>query len=802
METGYCRRKPGQSFPLLALMIVVIVAVIGLSVDVGNAFGQQRRAQNAANGSALTAMNGVLAGQTNQAVWDGIKRTLAANGIDTKSTQYRFKADYVLAKSTGQDPQLIGQWNMKLQPEIEIVPNPDQKRPDNVIRVQVTVEQVVDTYFARVVGRNNLPVNVQANACVGGYGIGVYPIGVPIQPTPGYHTLHMTATPNTAVSTNGDLWHQVKQGKWDTPRYENGPRMVGNLITLPLGNQGGSTPPGTHIAWLSWKGGNNNNDILSASLAYPGDLQNGFVEGPNGDSSLSSPTPNKQLELQDWVNGDTGSRISNDVDEQLDNMVTTKRVLVLPMYLTSNSVSGKSTFYITKMGRFRLVEYQRTSTNKYLKLMYLGDAPAGSDNCAQEGPEPRVYNIAGTVRVNRVWGTKPPPTVSNDIVIIMDESASMSYDWKDQRNNVAEKDKRITAAKESIKTFVREYDLSSDPEARMAFIEFSGKDGERNDRARLMVNWTTACAAGQIASNCGSLDNKWKSIQTAANNLSPNGSTPGPYALERTLAQLQSAQTRRSSGKEVRTVVLFATDGVFNICGSNPNNSACPKSQHPPCTLDSSNSSICTNNADYNLVAPRPVWQGQQIADQIKTTGASVFVVALKPDCPPDSDDCFNPKGLYEMSSGQGYYYQVSDAEAMKSIYQRILAKIENETCVPMEQVDLAPEVTVRISDPTNPGFKASVKTDSQARFVFEDLVPGQYVITADAKEFYSPEDKLYRTYGRVRNALNPAEEGRASFDLNPAWPNKSTVEGELRLSLSTDDKGVPYNGCTSGYAR
>ncbi len=802
MNLNVSRKKPGQSLPLIAFMIVVIIAMVGLSVDVGTAYGKQRQLQNSANAAALSGMSMTMGQRTNQEVWDSIKRSLAANRIDTASTRYRYKADYIFATAK---PQLIGQWNMVGSEGMEIVPNANMTRPLNVIRIQVTLEEVFDTYFARVVGRPTLPVNVNGNACPGGYGIGVYPIGVPRMLVKGYHRIYSSRNPNTPLATNTEPWNSVASGEWDKPAYSNAPTMVGMIVELPIENQGGGTPPGTHIGWLNWnyKSNSNSAQALGTSMTYPGDLQDGFREGPIGDYSVQNNTPNGRLELLDWVDGSTGVKGSNDVDTQLNYLAQQRHVMILPMWSKTTTVNGKSTFYITKMGQFQMIEYGRTGNPKYLRLMYLGDAPGGADGCAKEVPDgtklcppnnpncapatEKTFGVSGTARVNRVWRTNKPNAASNDIVIVMDESGSMNYDWTDQVTNVVA-NRRITAARTAVKNFLRNYDLKDDPEARIAFVKFGGTSATR------VADWSTACSASQIANECGGPGNKWPTIQQAVDSLNPRGATPGPYGFERAMQQLQTAQTTRASGRPVRKVVIFVTDGVFNICGSIPNTRACPAGQSPPCSL--SPSTRCTNSADYNLVEPRPVWQGQQRAAEIKATGASIFTIALKGPCPAGSTECFDPKGLPEMSSGAGYHYEVDDGNALNNIFQLILAKIDNDACLPKEQVDLAPGAKLTLLSPSNPSFKRTTTADGEGRWQFSDLPAGQYVVKADAYSLRSPEDGLTRLYSRVRNALDLGEEGQVSFSLNPQWPQGSVVYGEVLLSLPTDSEGVPLNGC------
>ena len=49
-------KTSGQSLPIIALMIVVLVAMVALAVDVGNTYAEQRSTVRASNAAALTGM--------------------------------------------------------------------------------------------------------------------------------------------------------------------------------------------------------------------------------------------------------------------------------------------------------------------------------------------------------------------------------------------------------------------------------------------------------------------------------------------------------------------------------------------------------------------------------------------------------------------------------------------------------------------------------------------------------------------------------------------------------------------------
>lgn len=789
MRSTYQHRKPGQSFPLLALMIVVIVGLVGLSVDVGNAYGQQRRVQNVANAGALAGLNSVMANNSNQGVWDNVKRTLAANRVDIESGQYVIKADYIISNA---NPQWLG----FIEGTSEKVNLPEQTPPRNIVRLQLTVRERVDTFFARVVGRDSLEVNANGNACVGSFGPGVYPIGVPLKPTKNYHDVYNLS--NTKLATNSPTWNEVSAGNWNN--------MTNNTLYLPMENEGGGTPSGTHIAWLNWNSASNANGAraLENSLSYPGDLQSGFAEGPNGDSALPSGTPNGRFELTDWVDGSTG--VKNGIADALGLLMSKNRDLILPMYDVSAKVSGKSTFHIVKFGRFRLVDHNSTGNPKYLKLKYQGDAVNPVTKCSSE-PDPdsdyrdgKRFNVAGLAKVDRVWREKSSRT-TNDIVIVMDTSVSMDFDWNDRRRNEpGYKGARLTDAKAAVANFVRNYDLSADPDARISFVTFGGR-GSMTGSVEVQKTWTeSGCTEAQITANACTADKKWRDIQTKAADMAANGNTPGPFALEKVKELLSSADTKRN-GKDVQKVVLFATDGVFNICGNTDSGANCPAGDDIcPGGPGQDAWERCMNSPEVQSVAPRPVWQGQQRANEIKAAGATVYVVALTPECAPSVKYCFNPMGLPEMSSGSGYYFRATDAAAMAAAYTRINSQIAKPECVPHSQIELAAGATVRLSKPGNPTFGMSSPVDSEGRWEFSNLEAGEYVVKADpfSKRSPEPDDGFTRVYSRVRNGLNPSEEGQASVTINPQFPDGSTVPAEVLLSLPTNAQGVPQNGCTT----
>jgi len=789
MNHHYQHKQPGQSFPILAAMLLVIVALVGLSVDVGNAYGQERRVQNVSNAGALAAMNSVVANQSNNDVCTNVQRTLAANRVGSDAPNFKYRVDYVYSNG---EVQFLCDWNgstLQFSPEL----NMNATRPQNIVRAQVTMSEVVDTYFAKVVGRDTFTVNGNGNACLGNYGQGVYPVGIPRNLLKSYHTIYRSN--GAELSTSSLDW-----GQWD--------KMVGMQIRLPVENWEASNP-GTHISWFDWSAGASSASELDAAMTFPGTLQNGFTEAASPDSSKPNTAPLGKLGPGDWVEGKTGTVAS--ISDELAALMqipgvspAQARDLILPMYTEATGNGSSIKFYVQGMGRFRVTGYELTGNPKYLQFQYLGEASANPEECASETvSDPKRFNIAGTTKVNRVWRTNSSSSTTFDIVVVLDESYSMWFDWEGRRQDrndpkYKSENARIHDARKAIVGFLQSYDIAADPDARISFVTFAGKD--RGNTARVEVDWTKACA--NPATGCGGSTNQWKTIQDQVMSIQPDHNTPGPAGMEVAEQQLRNKRTP-PAGKQYQQIVLFATDGVFNICGKDVGQENCPVGQQTPCDGNSrQEKEYCLGNPQYNMVNGRPIWQAQQVANRIKAGGARLFMITISPKCTEElkkANDCFDTSGLPDMSSGTGYYYDANDPQVLMGVYGKIKQQITDTRCLPMEKTELAEGAQMTLTMPSNPTFVKTVIADSDGKWNFTGLEAGEYSVKVNPSySVRSPEDGKSRTYVRLRNGLNLSEETKASVYLNPQFANGSTVYSEVLLSLPLGTDRTPLNGCTT----
>jgi hypothetical protein len=135
MHKGKRRSERGQAIVLIAMAIVGLVGFTALSVDGGFAYADQRQAQNAADTAALSS---ALAKVRGNSAWATIGQSLAAaNGYDNNGTTNTV---------TVISPPTSGPYT------------------GNSEYIQVTITSLVDTFFAPVVGVEQVTNVVEAVA--------------------------------------------------------------------------------------------------------------------------------------------------------------------------------------------------------------------------------------------------------------------------------------------------------------------------------------------------------------------------------------------------------------------------------------------------------------------------------------------------------------------------------------------------------------------------------------------------------------------------------------------------------------
>jgi Flp pilus assembly protein TadG len=148
------RGERGQVLIMVALMMPVLLGMLGLVIDVGNAYAQRRFMQNAADASSLAAARYMALSRssaTDGGVMAALTPLLASNGGGT------------LAAPTGPNN---GAWYINLSGGT-VGPVGTGGLPSGAAGVRVNATKTVPTYFARVLGFPTITVRAAGEAIYG-----------------------------------------------------------------------------------------------------------------------------------------------------------------------------------------------------------------------------------------------------------------------------------------------------------------------------------------------------------------------------------------------------------------------------------------------------------------------------------------------------------------------------------------------------------------------------------------------------------------------------------------------------------
>jgi Putative Flp pilus-assembly TadE/G-like len=675
MKARLIRSKaPGQGLPLIALMIVVLVAMVGLAVDVGNNYAEQRNTVRSANAAALSGMNNLLAGGDDTSVMKAIKGSLEANNIhmatgpQPQSGERSVKGEYLDATGAplASCPFLGGGCAASALKGAQYI--------------HLNLDGKVDTYFARVVGRNDLPVGANAWAARG-VCLGIYPI-----------------TPREALfGPNGFLNPDPGPGgTYSDDTYRN--KTVKTLyIHDPVNN------PSGNFDWVRWvaDAGDKERGALAeataAMLTGPGNISGGFEEArwPSS-NNLNLPEPDGyplvpgQLTAGDWIYPNTG--VSNDqrIRRQLDAHIANKDVLILPIHDAETGSGNTSSYHVSRLAAFVLLGYQLNGQG-WFKLAYLGDAPECS-TLRQPGTPPNKLEVLGQVLYRPRYRETPASQPPVQYEIILDVSGSMSwtyegwgwkggtkyictganagctgsaYAWKDQTL------RRIYFAKNAIKTFIDHMGTKD----TMKIVTFSGDLGNGPfSNSRAVTNLTDVYPSGNTWGSGATTATKnalKSSVDTAGSvggdPYKTDGRTPSAAGLASGTQVFNHAPTKDpNTGETYRRVTIFLTDGVANI----------RRDGEAQKYTGSCGSEIASCNTGYETNGePRPIAAMGIEATTLKQY-SQIYVIALAG---------VDETGLSNVASGPNapFYSTSQNGGDLQSIFDDIEQDVKYGDCVP-----------------------------------------------------------------------------------------------------------------------
>lgn len=810
MNTRRLRSKAvGQSIPFIALMIVVLFGMVGLAVDVGNTYAEQRDTVRAANAASLAGMNAMIQNSSNPsdaAIREAIVASLESNGIEVASTETGLTGDTrrLNAYYLGADGNPLVSCNIG---SCGVV-------PAGVKYIQVQLEGFTDTYFARVVGRETLPVGAQAFSTQCAPVDNVFPIGIRSDYLDSEGFIEPT-----------DEDEKPYYGKYSDEHYRD---KWGRRIYLK--DNSGVAGGFSYLRWLSHES-YGNAPGLARMLTGDGNLEEGFEEAPWPDGVPGKPDgyPIRpgQFSPGDWIHGNSGLSGSSEVINALENHIAKRTEMILPIIQNEKWQGNNAVFHVGGFGKFLLREYgHQSNKGRYMDLVYLGKADNVACNLTNVPTGVNTLSVKGDVFILPREQEIPSSRQPIEYVILLDTSGSMNWNFAGQAHvsgrvrqctmNPAtydandpsthpiacgsakwntKEERRIYFAKQAIMKFV---DLI-EPQDAMTIIGYSSADYNMNPTG-----------TRQFGTPDGKSALKQFVLMTGASLSDPytvGGGTPSPRALMRSREVIAGLPEVASNGLEFKRVVIFLTDGVANHFdkrynvpwGSNQWRNLAK--DDPDCAADSNvdeNVSCQTghvNNDENGIMRPitAMVYHGMQLHDD----DVLVYAMMMGPA---------NKTGLDQVASQPTFpWYSTANNDAdVEEIFERINNNIENGECIPRPSGNWISEIEPQNEPGSAPTFgwvivydqnnveqtKVPITHDSttgKLTYEINDLAPGTYRVEAWVD--YVGDDDILRQYSRM---YIPGEETYylqgITFDVKPSDTLNNTVIGpQLYLDLNGD---------------
>lgn len=274
----------GQALVLMALALVAVVAMVGLVIDGGNAWANQRVVQNGSDAAAeagAVVMAQRLAGATapvdgwDASVETAVTASAAANGITVTAAYYTdicgipLKSDgsaALKADNTYDFSAATRVGSGGLPAVTSSTPDCPSRTVGPVAGVLVVGHKDVSTYFASIVGIRAFSVNTQSTAAAGS-----------LQgAAPG--TLLPVAIPVNILTCDGS----------GNPVSQSTPWLIGKLYVVPLCKNSASG----NVGWLDWgNGASHGTSNLIAEIQHP---DNSAIDLPSWQDVTETGNVNSQ----------------------------------------------------------------------------------------------------------------------------------------------------------------------------------------------------------------------------------------------------------------------------------------------------------------------------------------------------------------------------------------------------------------------------------------------------------------------------------------------------------------------------
>jgi len=723
------RYEEGQSLIIIGALLVVLVALIGLVVDAGNAYAQRRIVQNAVDAASMAGAL-ELARQDNwkadpydpnlylynYQVLNAVEEFVERNGVNSDSIAI-FYADI--------DGNILA--DAKFELAYEEVINEYTFGGPRAEAIIVEAEHSFATYLVRVIGRNNMTARASASAlvvcgvCTAGAGDeGLFPIAVDV-----------------------DLF----DGDEGKPKAGKEYRIWAKDTHFP----------GTgSFGYLSWNedGGHTSETTLVANMA----------------DTCRSGT----WSVGDMIPTGPGVKVSNDVEQELrrriDNGVDLEpsrpQTVTVPVFDSTDGTGENLKYHVTGFARFEIQCYHFSKNHAYSgkdpetkepyctfdnpnddgKWIQGKFVPFTQANSAGGCPNygictvvPAQLEVKRTlvgrvipwriyVQQNATHG-QPQPV---DLVHVVDISGSMCDEWDGtDRSSPCTSGGRLGVAKQVLTGF------------NTALTTFEEGEPVLDHQIGLVTYPTKQSAPSTYSTDCGlalgsqckpnsqadcyksydklffaskdrNLTTSVASVNAAIENLVADGGTSMPLGLQYGREMVTDPMYHDPDHLQV---LILTSDGMPNIKPGGEWTGYGGNYPDPPLIVESG-----CNDSVYQAAIEQ--------ANLAKEAGVVVFTIGIHEQI---DEDLMRAIASPDTHPDKPHFFQAQTGEEFEEIYRSIeerLPRLGSEECIANENAAVGAGAWVYLYDDQG-NQVASTQASSTGDFIFDDIEPGTYELRA-----------------------------------------------------------------------
>jgi Putative Flp pilus-assembly TadE/G-like len=645
----YYTKARGQSIPLIAIMLVVLFGFAALAMDVGNVYAEQREVVRATNAAALEGMAAVDAERGDGLeVYTRVIDSLQSNGIQASHLADAAQAGDMQVTISFLDAagQQVGGMTCS-RATCNATGALWTANRDKISYVKVDVEGQVDTYFARLLGQEDFPVNSVAHAQSGICASGLYPIAVEAS---------LLNTTNYTFNEPDRLYSDDTFTRLSQKRV----LLRDDLATGTFG-------------FLRWNEsyGFASESTLVAGLSGDGTADEGYTEADwplnaGGGSAVALnetdgyPLVPGQMNPNEWIHGaDSSLMATSGVQTVIADHIRNRTLVNLPIYSFVTANAPNTVYYMRDVQRFLIVGQGALATGqRYLDLAYVSDGAS----CAGLATPPvsQTMTLAGDVSIYPHYAqrseTGDPPI---QYVVILDVSGSMiwNFDGVGSINGTPAQcqggdnpvqcggnspylgdidERRIAIAYGALGVLA---DSFRDGKDQIKIITFNGNnypfpDTEAYSNAEAMANYSrvyTGSGADGWITTASEL--RTKISEATYENLSGSarfrtaGATPSAIGLARARDIFTNSDAYDPSGSEYKRAAIFITDGIANVTRDGQIN---PNCEAQDCNEGNIDGLLVSTNPAMQVLAPIPAMnnEAEQLANLLGDEGG-IYAVAI-----------------------------------------------------------------------------------------------------------------------------------------------------------------------------